>query len=215
MSLLLRIALLVIDVQRRTASDVTGATRRAAGRSVSWSAGRRVLRTAPTLLAGLLIAPACNRGSDDGRGDGTPILAFDTATVRIASASDTALLRVEVAVSEEEKRLGLMERQQLATDRGMIFLYDETQPASGVFWMFRTRIPLDSAYLDSTGTIRAIRAMEPCTSPYAQGCPTYEAGVPFRAALEVNRGYFAQRGLGVGDRVLLGRLSERVGSGAR
>ena len=163
----------------------------------------------PFVLAGLLTL-GCDRSDDEPAGAQAPILPFDTATVRVASASDTATLHVEVAVTDQEKQLGLMERQRLAPDRGMIFLYQETQPATGAFWMFRTRIPLDIAYLDSTGTIRAIRAMEPCTSRYAQGCPNYEAGVPFRAALEVNRGYFAEHGFKVGDRVLLGRLGDRV-----
>lgn len=156
------------------------------------------------LLAGVLIALACERGSDDSAADAGPVLPFDSTTVRIASASDTAVLHVQIAASGEQKQLGLMERRRLDPDHGMIFLYPETQLATEAFWMFRTRIPLDIAYLDSAGTIRAIRTMEPCSSDFAQACPSYPAGVPFRAALEVNRGYFSRRGFTVGDRVILG-----------
>ena len=96
-----------------------------------------------------------------------------------------------------------MERRSLADSAGMLFLYDTTQPQDAAFWMFRTRIPLDIAYIDSTGVIRNIVAMEPCTAVLMKGCPTYPAGVPFRAALEVNKGYFQRHGVALGDRVAL------------
>ena len=96
-----------------------------------------------------------------------------------------------------------MERRTLAEDAGMLFVYPDTQPANAGFWMHRTRIPLDIAFVDDSGVIRAIRGMEPCTTELADGCPTYEPGTPYRAALEANRGFFAQHGIRVGDRVLL------------
>ena len=69
--------------------------------------------------------------------------------------------------------------------------------------MFRTRIPLDIAYIDSAGGIRTIGTMAPCPSPFAQSCPSYPAGARYTAALEVNAGYFAKKQIRVGDRVLL------------
>jgi uncharacterized membrane protein (UPF0127 family) len=134
------------------------------------------------------------------------VLPFDTARVRIASASDTAWLTVQLALSDAQKTLGLMERRHLPDSAGMLFVYDATQPDSSGFWMFRTRIPLDIAFLDSAGVVRAIRRMAPCESPLAQGCPADAAGVPYRAALEVNAGYFERHGFRVGDRVLLGEV---------
>lgn len=130
-------------------------------------------------------------------------LAPDTTRLRIVSGADTLVLRVEVASTEEERAAGLMELRFLPADAGMLFWYDQPQPESAAFWMFRTRIPLDIAFVDSTGTIRAIRGMDPCTSPYPEWCPRYPAGVPFHAALEVNRGWFAWHGVRVGDRILL------------
>ena len=123
--------------------------------------------------------------------------------MRVASATDTAILTVEIAESREQQTLGLMERRTLAQDAGMLFVYPDTQPASAGFWMHRTRIPLDIAFVDDSGVIRSIRAMEPCAAELADGCPTYEPGTPYRAALEANRGFFAQHGIRVGDRVLL------------
>lgn len=134
-------------------------------------------------------------------------MAFDSAAIRIVTATDTFPLTVEVARSEAQRTQGLMERRSLAEEAGMVFLFDEPQGAEEGFWMFRTRIPLDIAYLDAEGRIVAIRQMEPCQSSYAQACQAearaYAPGAPYSAALEVNRGWLEERGIGVGDRVVL------------
>ncbi|MFP3947917.1 MAG: DUF192 domain-containing protein [Longimicrobiales bacterium] len=134
-------------------------------------------------------------------------VAFDTAGVSVVADGDTSRLRVEVAETEEQRGFGLMVRPELEAGSGMIFLYDSIQPDTAGFWMWRTRMPLDIAFLDSAGTIVAIRRMEPCESPYAEDCPNYPPGEPYLSALEVNRGWFEERGIGVGDRVLLDSLA--------
>lgn len=126
---------------------------------------------------------------------------FGTGSVEIESATGAIRLGVEVAESEAQRQRGLMERNSLHPDSGMIFLFSEEQPPEGVFWMYRTRIPLAIAFIGADGTIGSIREMEPCTSDYPQWCPNYEAGVPFTAALEANGGFFAEHGIGIGDRV--------------
>jgi len=152
----------------------------------------------------LFAAIACSSGPE-----ATPtseyanLLPFDTAQVRLVSGRDTSTLTVELAETPEQRAMGLMERPVLPADGGMLFLYSEVQPESSGFWMFRTRFPLDIAFVDSLGGIRSIHTMTPCPSSLAQGCPTYPAGAPYVAALEVNAGYFARRQLRVGDRVLL------------
>jgi uncharacterized protein len=158
-----------------------------------------------------LLAVACG-GDDDAASAGEQyrnLLPYDTARVRVATAADTTTLVVELAESGEQQTLGLMERRALADSAGMLFVYPATQPATSAFWMFRTRIPLDIAFVDSAGVIRSIVAMEPCASDLAAGCPSYPANAPYRAALEVNRGWFARRGVRVGDRLLLGDTSTR------
>jgi uncharacterized protein len=69
--------------------------------------------------------------------------------------------------------------------------------------MFRTRIPLDIAFIDAEGVIRNIVAMEPCEQPNPQLCRRYPAQVPFLMALEMNRGFFQRHGIGVGDRAVV------------
>jgi uncharacterized membrane protein (UPF0127 family) len=158
----------------------------------------------------MLAVTACGSHADADKGapDYTNIMAFDTATIR-AVGRDTARLTVQLAESEAQQTMGLMERRTLAPDAGMLFLYGSTQPDSNAFWMFRTRIPLDIAFIDSAGTIRTVLTMQPCASDLASGCPSYPATTPYRAALEVNAGYFARQRLGVGDRVLLGDTTTR------
>jgi hypothetical protein len=145
---------------------------------------------------------AC-RGEPEQELDSPSLLTFDTAHVRIVSRTDTIPLVVELARTSSEKTMGLMERSTLADSAGMLFIYDANQPATAGFWMFRTKIPLDIAFVDSTGVIRAIRNMVPCTTATAAQCPTYEPGVAYRAALEVGAGFFQRRRVGVGDRVIL------------
>lgn len=138
-----------------------------------------------------------------------PIIPLDSGLVRIETAEDTIRLNVEIAETPEQKRTGLMERRVLPDDEGMLFVYEEEQAPTDPFYMFRTRIPLDIAFMDATGRVVAIRQMEPCTSPDPRWCERYPPGVPYHAALEVNLGFLERHGIGIGDRV---RLVERFGS---
>ena len=169
--------------------------------------GRRCLLAA---IAVATVAMACGSKADDSADAGPPPMGFDSARIRLMSRTETTTVRAELAVDSAQRTMGLMERRSLAPDAGMLFLFDSTQAADRGFWMFRTRIPLDIAYIDSAGTIRSILHMEPCRTMLAQGCPTYPAGAPFRAALEMNGGYFARHSVQVGDRVVLADTTERL-----
>ena len=111
------------------------------------------------LCMGVWVATAC--ASNESDSDTTrPALTFDSARVRLISRSETTTVRVEVAKDSAQRTMGLMERRSLAPDAGMVFLFDSTQPKEGGFWMYRTRIPLDIAYIDSAGVIGSIVAMD-------------------------------------------------------
>jgi uncharacterized membrane protein (UPF0127 family) len=140
-------------------------------------AGATALTLAPAVLA------ACRR--DTPSNDDTAyahVMSFDSTRMRLAGTKDTLTLHVELAVKPEQKSMGLMERRRLADDAGMLFVYDSTQPPDAGFWMYRTRIPLDIAFADSTGVIRSIRAMVPCPTEVAQGCPSYTPDVRYQYA---------------------------------
>ena len=109
-------------------------------------------------------------------------------------------VQVEIADSEEERAVGLMNRESLDDDAGMVFLFPE--PASGGFWMKNTLIPLSIAFADGQGRILRILDMDPCR---ADPCEVYDPGVAYRSALEVNQGAFAEWGVDEGDRLRLER----------
>ena len=161
------------------------------------------------VVAALLWLTACGGEPKDDASDYSHLLPFDTASVRLATAKDTTRVIAEIAESEEQRTMGLMERRSLAPNAGMLFLYSTTQPDTAAFWMFRTRIPLDIAFFDSAGTIRSIQTMQPCQSTLVQGCPVYPARAAFRGALEVNAGYFAAHDIRVGDRLFLQDTANR------
>ena len=173
------------------------------------------LHTFATLSCALLLA-ACRPGGGDTSDTAISALSFASAPIRLVTGTDTIQLLVELAETPDQRTLGLMERKHMADTAGMLFLYPSDQPATAGFWMFRTRIPLDIAFVDSTGTVRAIRQMAPCPATLARGCPTYDPGVPYRAALEVNPGVLARHKIEVGTgRVLLADTSKKLSSGGR
>jgi len=129
--------------------------------------------------------------------------------VSIIIGSDSTLIPVEVAETDQQRSFGLMQRSVLEADRGMIFLYPTVQDTTRGFWMFQTRIPLDIAFVDSAGVIVSIREMDPCESTDPQWCPIYLPGARYIQALEVNRGFFTTHGIGVGDAVRISRDGQR------
>lgn len=134
---------------------------------------------------------------------------FDTATLTLHAAGRTIEMPVEIAERPEQRSYGLMDRDELPENSGMVFLYDAIQHRDSGFWMYRTRIPLDIAFFDGAGKILAVRQMMPCPSTDAAQCPGYAAGVDYFGAIEANRGWFARNGIGVGDRITLpGRIGE-------
>ena len=103
-------------------------------------------------------------------------------------------LIVEVADTPGEQALGLMNRESLATDRGMIFVFEEPKKAS--FWMRNTSIPLDLAFLDSEGVILEIYPLVPF-----EETPVESKSSKVAYAIETNRDWFGSRGLKPGLRV--------------
>jgi uncharacterized membrane protein (UPF0127 family) len=118
-------------------------------------------------------------------------------TLTIHTSDREVEVRVEVADTEAERRRGLMGRESLGEDRGMLFVFDSEQTLS--FWMKDTRIPLSIAYIDAEGRIVDIQKMEPLDDDP----PNYISAEPARYALEVNRGFFEEHGVEVGDRAEL------------
>ncbi len=103
-------------------------------------------------------------------------------------------LTVEVADSPGEQVVGLMNRDFLPADRGMIFVFEE--PKQAFFWMKNTSLPLDVAFLDSEGVILEILPLVPFEETRVASKSDKVA-----YAIETNRDWFASRGLKPGIKV--------------
>lgn len=79
------------------------------------------------------------------------------ATVQIKLGDKSFTL--EVADTTESRSYGLMRRDSMPADHGMIFVFGEEEPRS--FWMKNTRIPLDIIFLDHTGKVVSVKQMKP------------------------------------------------------
>jgi uncharacterized membrane protein (UPF0127 family) len=101
---------------------------------------------------------------------------------------------VEIADTDSERAQGLMYRQELAPDAGMLFDFEEERPVA--FWMQNTLIPLDMIFIAADGTVRSFheraRPLDPTSIP---------SGAPVRFVLEIPGGRAAEIGLAVGDRL--------------
>ena len=102
-------------------------------------------------------------------------------------------LNLEIPSNQKDFNMGLMFRETLDKNSGMLFIFDQVSEKS--FHMKNTRIPLDIAFINKNGIIESIKELEPLnTNPvYSDSEVLY--------ALEVNRGWFVEKNIKVGDRV--------------
>ena len=115
-------------------------------------------------------------------------------------------LEVEIPNTDSKFRLGLMFRESLEQNKGMLFIFEGVGKHS--FHMKNTRIPLDIAFVKEDGTIESIKELKPYSS-----IPVYSDGeVLF--AIEANRGWFTENNVEVGDEIVLGEAKDKKGKGS-
>jgi uncharacterized membrane protein (UPF0127 family) len=136
-------------------------------------------RAARFLAAALAFAASCAHAD----------VAFKTSHVKVAGHD----LKVELALSDEQRQQGLMFRKSLGANDGMLFVFDE--PAYHAMWMKNTLIPLSVAFIDRKGEILNILDMEPRT------LDSHMAAGPAVYAIETNKGWFAEKKVKAGDKV--------------
>jgi len=106
---------------------------------------------------------------------------------------------VELAQTQQKQALGLMFRESMPQDHGMLFLFPVEAMRS--FWMKNTRIPLDIMYFDKDLKMVSISAnTQPCK---VSRCPSYPSKAPAQYVLELNAGTAEELGVGLGDRLSL------------
>lgn len=139
-------------------------------------------RAALAAIAFALSMPAPAQGP-------APAKPLPVVTLKVAGHA----LKAEVVATPEQRARGLMFREKLGRNDGMLFIFDE--PAYHSMWMMNTLIPLSVAFVDGEGRILNIEDMQPRTldSHVAQG--------PARYAVETNIGWFAERKIKAGDKI--------------
>ena len=121
---------------------------------------------------------------------------FPTGRVLLGGEDESVFVDVEIAETDNQRQLGLMRRESLPDDAGMLFVNFE--PTTGGFWMKDTLIPLSIAFIDEEETITQIIDMDPCKK---DPCRIYTPEREYVAALEVNQGAFEKWGIEAGDTI--------------
>ncbi|MGZ8312471.1 MAG: DUF192 domain-containing protein [Allosphingosinicella sp.] len=151
------------------------------------------------LAAGLMAAALSGCRAEPASNVSQPVPALapsglELVPLEIVGGGRTHRFTVEVARTSEEQGRGLMFRESLGPNEGMIFPFAAPQPAS--FWMRNTLIPLDMLFVRQDGTIARIAAN---TVPLSE--ESVRSGEPVIAVLELRGGRSAELGINAGDRV--------------
>ena len=149
------------------------------------------------LVAGAMVALACvscgvRQGSSDrppGALGPLPVVTFTLGGISV---------EVEVASAPDEQQQGLMYRESMPENHGMLFVYRE--PMFMRFWMKNTRIPLAIAFIREDGVISNIEEMTPEPGPF-DPVHLYSSRQRCLYALEMNAGWFQKHGIQPGDRI--------------
>ena len=103
-------------------------------------------------------------------------------------------INAQVASTQEQRQIGLMFRKEMPQHEGMIFIFE--QPAQHCFWMKNTYLPLTAAIVADDGTIVNLADMKPETTD------SHCSAKPVRYVLEMNKGWFAKKGIKAGTKLL-------------
>jgi len=125
-----------------------------------------------------------------------PLHAQDAPQLDLPRTTLTAgmyLIHAQVAQSAEQRSIGLMYRKQMPASEGMLFVFE--QAGQQCFWMKNTLLPLTAAFLADDGTIVNLADMQPLKTD------SHCSAKPVRYVLEMNQGWFAQKGIKAGTRL--------------
>lgn len=123
-----------------------------------------------------------------------PSDALETSSLSIESSNGMHAFEIEIADEPDEISYGLMNREQLGADAGMLF--DFGNPREPAMYMRNTLIPLDMLFISSTGSVVMI-----ARNTVPGSLRTISPGVPVKGVLEINAGRAAALGVEPGDTV--------------
>jgi uncharacterized protein len=121
-------------------------------------------------------------------------LPTDSERLVIETQNGPVAFTVELALTADDRASGLMNRQSMPADHGMLFKFDQTRQV--LMWMKNTPLPLDMVFIDADGVVARIAAD---TTPFSESIIPSVA--PVRYVLELNGGTAAKRGVSVGNKV--------------
>jgi len=146
------------------------------------------------LAAALLMIPGAACGQDDTSAAADDGLVREPLNITQADGTTQHDFMVELALTPAQQSQGLMFREDMAADHGMLFVFSDVRPHS--FWMKNTLIPLDIIFIRADATIAHIAER---TIPLSE--TPIPSGEPVRSVLELNGGATERLGIKVGDRV--------------
>jgi len=129
------------------------------------------------------------------------VVALSTSDTAQVTFSDNISIEAETAVTSEEKAKGLMNKETLGEDHGMLFIYHKEDDRS--FWMKNTSIPLDIIFIDSNQEIINIEQADPEPNTSTNNLERYRSSEPAQYVLEVNQGFSEKNSIEKGDKVRL------------
>src|SRR5690606_17058792 len=112
---------------------------------------------------------------------------------RVGLSAGMHLIQAQVAGTPASRTIGLMHRQDMPANEGMLFVFE--QPATQCFWMKNTLLPLTAAFVADDGSIVNLADMQP------QSMDSHCSAKPVRYVLEMHQGWFAKSGLKAGTRL--------------
>ncbi len=125
-----------------------------------------------------------------------PVFAQDEPQVnlqRVKISAGMHQIDTQVALTPEQRQIGLMFRKDMPQSEGMIFVFE--QAAQQCFWMKNTILPLTAAFVADDGTIVNLADMKPQTTD------AHCSDKPVRYVLEMNKGWFAKKGIKAGSKL--------------
>lgn len=112
---------------------------------------------------------------------------------RVTLSAGMHLINAQVAATPQARTVGLMFRQEMPANEGMLFVFE--QPATQCFWMKNTLLPLTAAFVADDGTIVNLADMQP------QSLDSHCSAQPVRYVLEMHQGWFTKRNVKPGSRL--------------
>ncbi|MDP3759889.1 MAG: DUF192 domain-containing protein [Ramlibacter sp.] len=138
----------------------------------------------PHALAALVLSAACAAAAAEEPQMNLPRVALSAGLHRIDA---------QVALTPEQRTIGLMFRKDMPQHEGMLFVFE--QPSVQCFWMKNTFLPLTAAFVADDGTVVNLVDMKPHSTD------SHCSAKPVRYVLEMNQGWFAKKGLKAGAKL--------------